>query len=335
MTIEAIVRAFIDHINAGRWAEIVELIHGYGQVTYNNQRYPRDEFLSKLRELTLALPEGAFEIETVVSDETAQVVAVRIICRTTLPSDWEDKYWEDVVDGGVGMAARLAGIVSTADMAPSGATAAASPSDRDRRLTVLHHLFCWIKDGRVLDIKTIGDVEGVFRDENVAAMPPDLETDAALSTPAPKRLTAAELSATYRAYVDCINARTMDTDLARFCHPTVRHNGRDFSLAEYSGLMKDAQQAIEGLNFMIHTLLVDEDRQCLAVRLEFTGVPRKRWAGSVEPSGAPLEPGAFAEHVYYWLDGGRIARVLSLVDLASYRVQVRAAAGPQVQRRVS
>ncbi|KAL8286002.1 hypothetical protein RB597_002880 [Gaeumannomyces tritici] len=338
MTVEATFRAFIDHVNAGRWADIAELIPGDGQVTYNKRGYPRDEFLAKLRQRIGALPEGAFEIETVVSDEAAQVAAVRIIYRTTLPDDWEDKDWEDV-DGGTGMAARLAGILSPADMGrrPAGdaragttAAAAASPS-RGRRLTGLHHLFCWIKDGRVLDIETIGDVDGVFRDENVAAVPPDLEADAS------RRLTAAEMSATYRAYIDCINARTMDAELARFCHPRVRHNGRDLSLAEYGGLMEDAQQAIEGLSFAIHTLLADEDAQRLAVRLEFAGVPRKRWAGSVEPSGAPLELGGFAEHVYYWLDDGRIARVLSLVDLASYREQVRAAAGPspQSRRRVS
>ena len=252
MTVEATFRAFIDHVNAGRWAEIAELIPGDGQVTYNKHGYPRDEFLAKLRQRIGALPEGAFEIDAVVSDEAAQVAAVRIIYRTNLPPDWEDKDWEDVVDGGIGMATRLAGIVSTADMAPRpGATAADSPSDGGRRLTGLHHLFCWIKDGRFLEIKTIGDVDGVFRDENAAAVPPDFETDATSSAPAAKRLTAAEMSATYRAYIGCINARTMDTDLARFCHPTVRHNGRDFSLAEYSGLMKDAQQAIEGLNFMI------------------------------------------------------------------------------------
>ncbi|KAL8372454.1 hypothetical protein RB595_001994 [Gaeumannomyces hyphopodioides] len=343
MTVEATFRAFIDHVNAGRWTDIAELIPGDGQVTYNKRGYPHDEFLAKLRQRIGALPEGAFEIETVVSDEAAQVAAVRIIYRTTLPADWEDKDWEDVVDGGVSMATRLAGILSPAGMgrrpagdARAGTTAAtaADPSSRGRRLTGLHHLFCWIKDGRVLDIETIGDVDGVFRDENVAAVPPDLEADAAPS----RRLTAAEMSATYRAYIDCINARTMDADLARFCHPRVRHNGRDLSLAEYGGLMEDAQQAIEGLTFAIHTLLADEDGQRLAVRLEFAGVPRKRWAGSVEPSGAPLEPGGFAEHVYYWLDGGRIARVLSLVDLASYREQVRAAAGPhtlQVRRRVS
>ncbi|KAL8399565.1 hypothetical protein RB594_000091 [Gaeumannomyces avenae] len=319
MTVEATFRAFIDHVNAGRWADIAELIPGDGQVTYNKRGYPRDEFLAKLRQHIGALPEGAFEIETVVSDEAAQVAAVRIIYHTTLPDDWEDKDWEDV-DGGVAGDAR----------AGTTAAAAANPS-RGRRLTGLHHLFCWIKDGRVLDIETIGDVDGVFRDENVAAVPPDLEADAS------RRLTAAEMSATYRAYIDCVNARTMDADLARFCHPRVRHNGRDLSLAEYGGLMEDAQQAIEGLSFAIHTLLADEGAQRLAVRLEFAGVPRKRWAGSVEPSGAPLELGGFAEHVYYWLDDGRIARVLSLVDLASYREQVRAAAGPspQIRRRVS
>lgn len=127
-----------------------------------------------------------------------------------------------------------------------------------------------------------------------------------------------DLEETYRAYLECINKRTMETDLAKFCHPRVFHNGQGLSLDKYRHLMQDAIDAIPDINFGLHTLITDKEAQRIAVRLEFTGTPIKAIQG-VEPNGRPVH---FAEHVTYQLRDGKIDRVWSIVDWMSYRQQL-------------
>ncbi len=122
----------------------------------------------------------------------------------------------------------------------------------------------------------------------------------------------------YRTYLDCINRRTMETDLSTFCHPRVFHNGIELSLDKYRRLMQDAITAIPDINFGLHTLVADADIQRVAARLEFTGTPVKAIEG-VDPTGQPVH---FAEHVTYQLREGKIDSVWSIVDWVSYREQL-------------
>ncbi|TLS26325.1 hypothetical protein PpBr36_04709 [Pyricularia pennisetigena] len=300
MSIESAFRSFIDHVNLGRWDELAQYVPQEGRVTYNKREYHGVEFLTRMRERIGALPDGAFEVDTSMGDEEAQVVAVRIIWRTTVP-EGEDM---ELMPG-------LEGIVL------SGGGRGGSISEK-QRLTGVHHLFCWLKNGQVSDIETIGDVDGVFLDDDVSSTTDS--TPASLADDSPTYFASkADLSSNYRAYIDCINGRTMEADLPRFCHASVWHNNRQLSLSQYRHLMEDAQRAIPDIRFDVQSLIVDENSQRLAVRLEFTGVPALKWAG-VEPSGKAV---AFSEHVFYWLHDGRIRKVLSLVDLATYREQVR------------
>ena len=126
------------------------------------------------------------------------------------------------------------------------------------------------------------------------------------------------LETIYKAYLDCINQRTMQTDLPKFCHPHVFHNGRALPLDQYRMLMQDAITAIPDINFGLDTIIADRTAQRVAVRLEFTGTPIKAIAG-VEPTGRPVR---FAEHVTYQFRNGKIHRVWSQVDWVSYRQQL-------------
>ena len=127
-----------------------------------------------------------------------------------------------------------------------------------------------------------------------------------------------DLETIYGAYLNCINKRTMQTDLPKFCHPHVFHNGRALSLDQYQMLMQNAITAIPDINFGLDTIIADKIAQRVAVRLEFTGTPVKAIAG-VEPTGRPVR---FAEHVTYQFRDGKIHRVWSQVDWVSFRQQL-------------
>lgn len=131
------------------------------------------------------------------------------------------------------------------------------------------------------------------------------------------------LEQTYRNYIACINAKTMTVDLPKFCHHIVTHNYKSLTLSQYQSLMSDAQDCIQDLYFDIVTLIVDEEKQCLAAELQFTGMPVKRWEG-IEPNGKWVE---FGEHVFYWFAEGKIKSVRSIVDVESYRRQMQGREG--------
>ena len=127
-----------------------------------------------------------------------------------------------------------------------------------------------------------------------------------------------DLAHFYRSYVQCINDRTIETELHKYCHPHVTWCGRRLSLDEYRGLMEDSFEAISGLFFNVRDLIVDEGRQQICSRIEFAGTPVRSYAG-VEPDGRRVR---FAEHAIYWLDAGKIASVVTVIDWKTYREQL-------------
>lgn len=135
------------------------------------------------------------------------------------------------------------------------------------------------------------------------------------------RLDVETLKTRYKAYIDAINARNMSQTLPAFCHDIVTHNGKPLPLVEYQRLMEDAQAVIPDLYFSIASSLVDFDKQILAARLDFRGTPVGEFAG-VAPIGGMKKEVRFSEVVFYWFREGKIAQVVSLVDLIDYRKQV-------------
>ncbi|GAB1309822.1 hypothetical protein MFIFM68171_00032 [Madurella fahalii] len=136
--------------------------------------------------------------------------------------------------------------------------------------------------------------------------------------PPPPRISI-NLRQFYTDYIACINSGKMAQELHRFCRPSgVVWNGTRLTIQQYGDMMQDSIDAISGLHFHVHTLVVEESRQQLAARIEFTGTPVKPHAGGI-PNGRAV---FFAEHVFYWLEQGKISDVLSIVDWEDYRAQL-------------
>ncbi|KAI1144440.1 SnoaL-domain-containing protein [Hypoxylon sp. FL0543] len=190
-----------------------------------------------------------------------------------------------------------------------------------RTISFMEQHFVWFTEGKVSKILTLAD-----RDEMQRQLSnPQASYDADLishepppSTSSGAKLSARELEERYRAYIGCINAQAMETDLHKFCHAQVIHNTRTLTVDEYRLLIQEAFTAIPDIAFDLHTVVADEQAQRVAARIEFAGTPVGIMAGA-KPNGGGV---SFCEHVTYRFDGGRIARVWSIVDWTSYRAQL-------------
>jgi predicted ester cyclase len=181
-----------------------------------------------------------------------------------------------------------------------------------------------IEDGKITKLYTIPDEDDHIRrqlaDPTYSPTPDLIATHTANANRAPdeKKLSTRELEDLYRAYIACINAQTTARDLPRFCHDEVVHNAKRHDLASYRGLMEEAFAAVPDIVFGIATVVADEDAQRVAARLEFSGTPTGPLAG-VKPNGRSVH---FSEYVTYSFRDGKIDRVWSIVDWASYRWQL-------------
>ncbi|KAI0527974.1 hypothetical protein F5B22DRAFT_13944 [Xylaria bambusicola] len=196
------------------------------------------------------------------------------------------------------------------------------PHDKTKsKPTEFKQTFIWAADGKIYQVATLKDKEDLRRqrDEPGYVRTPDLIATYTPQTSGGRKLLRTELEDTYRAYIGCINAQTMATELPRFCHAHVVHNARRLSLEEYRGLMEEAFTAVPDIIFGIDTVVPDESAQRVAVRLEFTGTPTGAMKGA-EPTGKSVR---FYEYVTYAFQDGKIDRVWSIVDWESYRQQLR------------
>lgn len=172
-------------------------------------------------------------------------------------------------------------------------------------------ILAWFVNGRISNLKTLRD-----DDARRAKQASETATPSVLQEAKP---TSVDLDALYSAYIKSINDQTMEANFETFCKPIVSHNTVEKTVAEYIALIQESQSAIQGLHFEIQDLIVDNDLGRVAARLEFTGVPVKRWAGA-DATGDSVK---FHEHVMYWFDEGRMHWVWSIVDLDAYRKQLR------------
>ncbi|KAK4202885.1 hypothetical protein QBC40DRAFT_275496 [Triangularia verruculosa] len=129
---------------------------------------------------------------------------------------------------------------------------------------------------------------------------------------------SADLTTFYEDYIDAINSGVghMHRKVKPFCKTGgVTHNGVHLSVDRYINLMRDAMDHVPDLKFQVHTCAVDERMQMIAARLDFVGTPVKSWKGA-SPTGDEVE---WSEHVFYWLEHGKISDVISIVDWETYR----------------
>jgi len=120
-------------------------------------------------------------------------------------------------------------------------------------------------------------------------------------------MTPIELAAFYRAYIACLNARDW-TNLGRFVHDAVVHNGRRLGLAGYREMLRGDYAAIPDLRFEIALLACDPP--LVAARLAFDCHPAGEFLG-LPVAGRRV---AFTENVLYEFTASRIREVWSIVD---------------------
>ncbi|CAG9938567.1 unnamed protein product [Clonostachys rosea f. rosea IK726] len=137
--------------------------------------------------------------------------------------------------------------------------------------------------------------------------------------PTPEDTTTAvkDLPSFYTDYIASINTHTMEEHFPRFCQPNLTHNTRALDIPSYIHLIESSFEDIRGLHFNVVDLVADEAKQQVASRIEFTGRPVRPFRG-VEP-GENGEEVKFHEHAFYFLEGGRIVRVWSVLDMDAYK----------------
>jgi predicted ester cyclase len=126
----------------------------------------------------------------------------------------------------------------------------------------------------------------------------------------------ADLEATYRAYIAVLNDRRFG-ELAGYVHDQITYNDQPMTRQQYEDLLTGDVQAIPDLAYQIQTLVVQAGQ--VACRLWFECTPVREFLG-FEPTGARI---AFAEHVFYEFEDGRIRRVRSLIDRNAVEQQLR------------
>ncbi|KAF4969111.1 hypothetical protein FZEAL_10287 [Fusarium zealandicum] len=174
-------------------------------------------------------------------------------------------------------------------------------------------VLAWFVDGRLSRWQALQDDETYRTRQPSATSTPQAILTRPSSTP------SIDLKMRYHDYIKSINNKTMEAHFHKFCQPTVMHNDREMTTADYISLIGESQECIRDLNFKVQDILVDNQSGQVAARLEFTGVPVAKWANA-EPNGKGVR---FHEHVMYWLDGGRISWVWSILELDEYRKQLQ------------
>jgi predicted ester cyclase len=116
-----------------------------------------------------------------------------------------------------------------------------------------------------------------------------------------------ELTATYRAYIDCLNSRDLSR-LVKFIDDDARHNGRRLGLSGYREMLEGDYEDIPDLLFKIELLAVDPPY--VASRLRFDVSPKGRFLG-LDINGRKV---SFTENVFYEFREGKIVEVWSVLD---------------------
>ncbi|EAA35536.2 hypothetical protein GE21DRAFT_1849 [Neurospora crassa] len=172
------------------------------------------------------------------------------------------------------------------------------------------HMFVYFMDEKISEVQDIVDgAEKRRQSPNIVPVPK-------FRPPPPP--SSIDLRQFYDDYIACINGKTMQQDLHQYCKETVIWNGAEMALNHYGQLMENAFDAIAGLQFVPRTVLIDEAKQQIAVRIEFSGLPIKPFGGAT-PNGRRVH---FAEHAFYWLEHGKISHVLTIVDWADFKSQL-------------
>ncbi|KAK7738600.1 hypothetical protein SLS62_011369 [Diatrype stigma] len=175
--------------------------------------------------------------------------------------------------------------------------------------------FNWFVDEKLSRTITMSDRAAIHRqlsnpDGDYA---PDLvsnQAQAEVLVKATEDAAVANLAEVYRAYIQCINDRTLDDDLDKFAHAQVIFDGIVLTRDEFRERLKSVIVAIPDLVQVIYTIIADDNTSRLAAQLESSGTLVKPLAGLA----ATNSEVRFAEHCTYEFRDGKITRIWSLAN---------------------
>ncbi|KAH6639990.1 hypothetical protein BKA67DRAFT_542520 [Truncatella angustata] len=143
------------------------------------------------------------------------------------------------------------------------------------------------------------------------------KSDSADAVPQSEQLNKRKMIEFYNSYIRAINEGPSEAALSRFVRPEVTHNSKGMPLSRYISLITDTSVAFHDMLAHIVDLLVDEELQLIAAKIEWSGTLITPLRG-VEPNGQSTR---FSEMVHYQLESGLIAQVWSVVDWDSFASQ--------------
>jgi predicted ester cyclase len=129
-------------------------------------------------------------------------------------------------------------------------------------------------------------------------------------------VTQQRLSDVYRDYIACLNVQDW-TNLGRFVHDDVSHNGRQIGLSGYRKMLENDFQQIPDLSFSIQLLI--SDPPYVSSRLLFDCTPKEEFLG-LRIDGKRV---SFAENVIYEFREDKIMQVWSVIDKPAIEAQLR------------
>ena len=133
-------------------------------------------------------------------------------------------------------------------------------------------------------------------------------------------MTPANLASIYRQYIACLNTRDW-SNLGRFVHDEVSHNGKRIGLAGYRQMLENDYASIPDLHFNIELLVAEPPY--VASRLQFNCSPKARFL-ELDVDGRKV---SFAENVFYAFKDGKIFEVRSVIDKAAIEAQLSTLCG--------
>ncbi|MDR6635775.1 putative ester cyclase [Phyllobacterium sp. 1468] len=126
------------------------------------------------------------------------------------------------------------------------------------------------------------------------------------------RITLADL---YQGYIDCLNSQDWN-NLGNYVDTEVAYNGEMIGLDAYRQAREREFRQIPDLHFKVSILV--SDQKTVASRLEFDISPSGEFLG-LPVNGKRVK---FSENVFYEYEGGKIARVWSVLDKATIEAQI-------------
>ena len=281
----SIYRAWLDCTSQERWNDLPKYMHS--TYTYNDREFDPQTFVTLVQREANRFAGFTINVDAVLIDDDAQCIACRLYSKGR----------------------------------PTETMFGHEPPGQD--VYFVEHHFAWFTAGKLSKTLFTLDIDSVsyqFRHPDAEYA---LDLLGQIPTPTTKTLSRQNLEDAFRAYLSCVNDRKMKSDLARFCHSEITHNGEQMTVDEHRLFIEERISAIPDLDYHIHTLIADPESQRVAVRIEYNDCTVLKEIAGLVPNVRRVN---FAEHTIFLYDDARIKRIWSIVDWEAARRQIAAAA---------